>query len=120
VPALAQDARPAEDGVERAAQIVRDQGDEIVFRAAGVLGFAARHALALQSPFAFRLSQFARGDLFDAAYHSTRISIGKRYYVDMHPNVAPILAPELFLANVFLLTTRQMLKSGQVLVFIIH
>ncbi len=46
--AVGQDLRPAEDGVERRAQLVRDDGEELVLQPAGALGLGARGALALQ------------------------------------------------------------------------
>ena len=43
---------PAEDGVERRAQLVREQAEELVLRAAGDLGLLARGLLALEESLA--------------------------------------------------------------------
>ena len=42
-----QDLRPAEDGVERSAQLVRQRGEELIFHAVDAFGFGAGETLAL-------------------------------------------------------------------------
>ena len=44
----AQELRPAEDGIERGAQLVRQRGEKLVLHDAGVLGLGARGAFGLQ------------------------------------------------------------------------
>src|SRR5262249_4399132 len=62
---LTQDASPAEDGVQRRAQFVGDQSNELVLRPVGALGLAARLSLSRQSLFESLLGLLAAGDIND-------------------------------------------------------
>ena len=52
----AQHLRPAEDRIQRRAQLVAERREELVLHAARALGFAARGALGLQAAARARLS----------------------------------------------------------------
>ena len=58
--AAASTLRPADDGVQRRAQLVRQRGEEVVLEAVGALGLGPRGALAGQQPLALGLDQRLR------------------------------------------------------------
>jgi hypothetical protein len=62
---LAQDARPAEDGVERRAQLVGDQSNELVLRPVGALGLATSLSLSRQRLFESLLGLLSGRDVSD-------------------------------------------------------
>jgi len=63
VGALLENLSPAEDGVERGAQLVGERGEEFVLEAAGALGLGAGGAFAFEEAFAFRGGGVAFGDI---------------------------------------------------------
>ena len=61
--AAQQDLRPAEDGVERRAQLVRERGEELVLHPVDPLRLGARHALALEQALALGHQQARLSDV---------------------------------------------------------
>ena len=75
-PPAAQHVRPAEDGGQRRAQLVRDGGEELVLEAVGALGLGARRALAREQPLALLLGRLRVGDVERDADHPARLAFG--------------------------------------------
>ena len=55
--------RPADDGIQRGAQLVGEGGKKLIFQQAGVLRLGSSGALVFQQSFAFGIGPFAGGDL---------------------------------------------------------
>src|SRR5215472_13673973 len=91
---MAQDARPAEDGVERRAQFVGDQSNELVLRPVGALPLAARLSLSRQSLFKSLLGLLAAGDVNGAGRGANRtpLLVTERDDVNVDPDNAPVFA----------------------------
>src|SRR5262249_5193979 len=114
---LTQDASPAEDGVQRRAQFVGDQSNELVLRPVGALGLAARLSLSRQSLFESLLGLLAAGDINDIGRGANRISplIAERDNVDADTDNAPVLAHVVSLGFILSFTAEHPLINGEVL-----
>src|SRR5262249_3838163 len=90
-----QQPRITEDGIERAAQLVRDECQELVFGLVGSLRLGARRLFLFEELFAFLLSALAVGDVNHDSHPPydgpTRIADGRG--VDVAPNFRTVLAP---------------------------
>ncbi len=91
----AQQPRITEDGTERAAQLVRDECQELVFGLVGSLRLGARRLFLFEELFAFLLSALAVGDVNHDSHRPydgpLRVADGRG--VDVAPNFRTVLAP---------------------------
>jgi hypothetical protein len=86
--ALLQHMRRAQDRVERRAQLMRQDGDEVVLHAAGLLGLAACDALAIQPLHALALQLHPRRDVGGHHHRDARLDL--RGDVPFHVDEMPV------------------------------
>src|SRR5262245_44409459 len=91
----AQQSRITEDGTERVAQLVRDDGQELVFGLVGRLRLGASRLFLFEESFAFLLGALAVGDVDHDGHYFFDLALRVTDWrgVDVAPNLRTVLAP---------------------------